>query len=71
MTHRPLPPSRRRALVAAALLTFGALAAGCSAPSDDPAAITADEDRQLNQAAAQLDAAANTAPAAANESPAP
>ena len=33
-----------------------AVMAGCSSPQDDPAAISADDHRQLNDAAAMLDA---------------
>jgi hypothetical protein len=43
--------------------------AGCSAGSDDPAAVTSDQDRQLNQAAAELDTNAAAPPSA--ESPTP
>jgi len=59
-----------RRAVAAALLCCLAAVTACSAPGDDPGALSADEDRQLNQAAARLDAAANVTPLA-NESPAP
>jgi Tfp pilus assembly protein PilP len=43
--------------------------AGCSAGSDDPAAVTPDQDRQLNQAAAELDI--NAAAPSSVESPTP
>lgn len=70
---RPARFGGRRGLLAAAFCCSLHLLAACSAAPDDPAALTADEDRQLNAAAAQLDAAQNAAPdtAAANESPAP
>lgn len=50
---------RSHALLAAASLV---MLAGCARHADDPGAITADEDRQLNQAAATLDNDAAAAP---------
>ena len=49
------------------ILGLGLFLAACSSQPDDPAALTPDEDRQLNEAAASLDA---NAPAP-TESPAP
>ena len=59
MRRPPLYPA------AMAPLLLVAAASGCSAPADDPAAISADDQRQLNDAAAMLDAnsmAAHTPP---------
>ena len=50
---------RRTALLLATLLLPANLA-GCSSKPDDPAVLTPDEDRQLNEAAASLDANAPT-----------
>ena len=62
VTVRPV----RRAIAAAALLCcLAPLGSACSASSDDPQVLSADEDRQLNDAAAKLDGAT------ANESSAP
>ena len=66
MIARPNEQGRRRAPGAEALLSLAMLAA-CSPAPDNPAAITADEDAQLNRAAAQLDAAANALPPAGSE----
>ena len=71
MFHRFTQPARRRAWCAAALLCCAAFASACSPAPDDPAAVTADEDRQLNEAAAQLDAEANLALPPVNESSVP
>ena len=59
-----------RSRLAFALLIFGALG-GCSSRGDQPGAVTADEARQLNDAAAMLDANsvdANAVAPDANES---
>jgi hypothetical protein len=71
---RPRPASRRRTGVAAALACAAYMLSACTPAADDPVALSADEDRQLNQAAARLDSAANAAPAdtvPANESSEP
>ena len=50
---------------AMAALGIAATVAACSTPADDPTAISADDQRQLNDAAAMLDAnsmAAHTPP---------
>ncbi len=55
MTGDRVSPSRRR--VASVLLPLGLLgiATACSSAADDPGAIGADDQRQLNAAAAMLD----------------
>jgi hypothetical protein len=58
-----------RALSVAALFCCAVPLIGCSGHHDDSGGLSADEDRQLNDAAAQLDAQGNAAPHA-NESPA-
>ena len=63
---RPAP----RAVRAAALLWCLTPLAACSASSDNRTGLSAEEDRQFNEAAARLDAIGNTAPVT-NESSAP
>ena len=45
-----------RSAVIAAVLALTALLAACSTESESPGGVTADEARQLNEAAAMLDA---------------
>jgi hypothetical protein len=59
-----------RAMRVAALLCCALPLAACSGHHDDTGGLSADEDRQLNDAAAQLDAAGNAA-SPSNESSAP